>query len=196
MVILKKDIAGVGKTGDIVNLPMNKGEEFVREETALRITKKMVVLKKDVEGLGRAGDVIEVARGYARNFLIPRGFAVSASRNNIKEILDIALKAKKKSERELSGAKEIADKISSESFVIEARAGEEGKLFGSVTNTMIAGAIKEKTGIEIDRKKIHIEDQIRELGYHQAKAHFLHDVEAVIHIKVVPGEAGEETESD
>ncbi len=122
-----------------------------------------VILKEDLKNLGRMGDVVNVADGYATNYLIPRKLAVEASTKSMKEFehnkkIIVERAAKLKNEM-----KTFADSISSKTLTIKAKAGEEEKLFGSVTTMDIAEALKAE-GIDIDKKKIHLDEPIKRLG--------------------------------
>ena len=124
-----------------------------------------VLLIKDVYKLGRAGDIKKVASGYGRNYLIPQGLAVLATANALKEadhIRETAAQQRAILNKEMSG---IAEILSSTVLTFNAKAGETGKLYGSITSQMIVDGIKEKSGIEIDRRDIE-SDPIRSLGEH------------------------------
>ena len=123
-----------------------------------------VILQKPVEKLGDPGDVVEVAAGYARNYLVPHGLAVRAEKGALKHAENlkrahVSRQSKEKVEFEALASTLIASKVT-----IAARAGEEGKLFGSVTAADVAGAIAAQTGIEVDRKDVHLDEPIRSLG--------------------------------
>ena len=124
----------------------------------------IVILKKDVKGTGKAGDVIKVSPGYARNMLIPRGFAVEATEGNIKNLKKQKQIQKENEAIEKAKAEEVALKLSKGNIVIKTKAGEGGRLFGSITNKDIAEAIEEQLDIKIDRRKIILENPIKELG--------------------------------
>ncbi len=124
-----------------------------------------VLLIKDVYKLGRAGDIKKVASGYGRNYLIPQGLAVLATANALKEadhIRETAAQQRAILNKEMSG---IAEILSSTVLTFNAKAGETGKLYGSITSQMIVDGIKEKSGVEIDRRDIE-SDPIRSLGEH------------------------------
>lgn len=124
----------------------------------------IVILKKDVKGTGKAGDVIKVSPGYARNMLIPRGFAVEATEGNIRNLEKQKQIQKENEAIEKAKAEEVALKLSKGNIVIKTKAGEGGRLFGSITNKDIAEAIEEQLDIKIDRRKIILENPIKELG--------------------------------
>lgn len=126
-----------------------------------------VLLLKDVYKLGRAGDIKRVADGYGRNYLIPQGLAVLATQGALKQVESIrgaAEVARTQANQELSG---VADKLSALVLTFPAKAGDTGKLYGSITPNMIADAIKEKVGVEVTRRQLDIEP-IRVLGEHKA----------------------------
>lgn len=124
----------------------------------------IVILKKDVKGTGKSGDVIKVSPGYARNMLIPRGLAVEATEGNIRNLEKQKQIQKENEAIEKAKAEEIALKLSKGNIVIKTKAGEGGRLFGSITNKDISEAIEEQLGIKIDRRKIVLENPIKELG--------------------------------
>jgi large subunit ribosomal protein L9 len=122
-----------------------------------------IILMQDFESLGFEGDIVDVARGYARNYLIPKGIAVEATNAN-KKVLELRKEkiiAKRMKDKE--DAERAKEKISQITVTLKAKAGEEGKLYGSVTSRDIAQEL-EKQGIEVDRRKIIIEDAIRTMG--------------------------------
>ena len=125
-----------------------------------------IILRKDVEKLGEAGTLASVKNGYARNYLIPQGFAIAATPGELKLYEhNQAVKARKieRQEREL---KSFADKIAAVTLTFEARAGENGRLFGSVTSSDIAERLSAEVGEEIDRRKVVLADPIRSTGEH------------------------------
>ena len=124
----------------------------------------IVILKKDVKGTGKAGEVIKLSPGYARNMLIPRGLAVEATEGNIRNLEKQKQIQKENEAIEKAKAEEIALKLSKGNIVIKTKAGEGGRLFGSITNKDIAEAIEEQLDIKIDRRKIVLENPIKELG--------------------------------
>ncbi|MFR5263473.1 MAG: 50S ribosomal protein L9 [Christensenellales bacterium] len=124
----------------------------------------IVILKKDVKGTGKSGDVIKVSPGYARNMLIPRGLAVEATEGNIRNLEKQKQIQKENEAIEKAKAEEIALKLSKGNIVIKTKAGEGGRLFGSITNKDISEAIEKQLEIKIDRRKIVLENPIKELG--------------------------------
>lgn len=126
-----------------------------------------VVLKQDVDNLGSSGEVVRVRPGYARNFLVPRGFAVLATRGNLKQVEHERQIALKKVEKLRKEAEEVAEKLKKVVVMIAKEVGDEGRLFGSVTAADIADALKNK-GIEVDRKKLVMpEDHIKTVGTYE-----------------------------
>lgn len=147
-----------------------------------------VILQKPVEKLGDPGDVVDVAAGYARNYLVPRGLAVRAEKGALKHAENlkrthISRQSKEKIEFEALAATLLASKVT-----IAARAGEEGKLFGSVTAADVAEAIAAQTGIQVDRKDIHLDEPIRSLGSHDVRIHLFPEVEPVLTLEVAAEE--------
>ena len=122
------------------------------------------ILLKDVEDLGEAGDAVDVSPGYLRNFLVPRNLAQPATRGALEEAQRRREAAEKAAQEAEERAGETAALLAKTVLTIQHRAGEDGKLFGSVTNAEIAEAITEARGLRIDRKKIKLEDPIREVG--------------------------------
>ncbi len=142
------------------------------------------------------GDIVDVARGYARNYLIPRGLAVGVTRGSLKEIEEKRRILKAKAERLRQTLEEVAEKLKSERIVIKARCSASGKLFGSVTNRQLAQKIEETIGYEIDRHKILINERIRTVGTHRAHIKLHPDIEFDLEFEVegegfIPEESAE-----
>lgn len=147
-----------------------------------------VILAADVEKLGRKGDVVTVADGYGRNFLVPKGLAITASKGALKQAEQMR---RAREELEQKAKEEAAAKVATlgaTPVYISARAGEEGKLFGSVTNSDVARAIEEQLGEAIDRRHIRMDDSIRTLGSHQIEVHLHEDVNALVTVEVIAHE--------
>ena len=142
-----------------------------------------VVLREDVEKLGNKGDLLEVADGYARNYLVPRGLAMKATKGVIAQSEAMRRSRDAREGRDRDAAQAIAAQLGTRTIEVKARAGEGGKLFGSVTATDIADAILAQTGVEVDRRKVALEDPIRELGEIEVTVR-LH-AEVVVPVKVV-----------
>jgi large subunit ribosomal protein L9 len=143
-----------------------------------------VVLRADIRDLGKRGDVIDVADGYARNYLVPRGLAMKASKGSADQAAVMRRSRDIKDARERGAAEEIAKRLVPQVINLAARAGGEGKLFGSVTTTDVADAVLAQTGIELDRRKLHIDEPIREVGTHRVTVRLHTDVEFPVTVEV------------
>lgn len=143
-----------------------------------------VLLNQDIDRVGRMGEVVEVAGGYARNFLIPRGMAVGVTRGRMKEIEEQKKVLEVKAARQREQVEALAEKVRAKRIVIKARCSATGKLFGSITNRQVAQEIAEQTGEEVDRHKIIIDDRIRSVGTYKAIIKLHPDVELEIELEV------------
>lgn len=143
-----------------------------------------VILRKNYEGLGEIGKVVEVRDGYARNYLIPQKIAYPYAPGYLKMVENERKAYEAKLNREIRDAQTLADKIASTLITIEAQAGEEDKLFGSVTSQMIAEKLLEK-GIEIDRRKILLDEPIKALGTYKVQVRIHQQVMADLNVSVV-----------
>lgn len=128
-----------------------------------------VILLKSVNKLGLANTVVNVKPGYARNFLIPQGFALEASKRNLSMHQQKIAQQQEQAAKLLEEAKELAKKLASLSLKVAAKAGTSGKIFGSVTNVQVAQAIQETAGLEIERRNIDIVEEVKMLGHYTAK---------------------------
>ncbi|GFE56378.1 50S ribosomal protein L9 [Geobacter sp. AOG1] len=146
-----------------------------------------VILKENVENLGHIGDVVKVAPGYARNFLIPKGFALEATLKNTKALDHAKRQLEYKKNKVLEAAKLLAAKIEGLVLSIAHQAGEEGKLFGAVTNMELAELLKAQ-GIEIDRKKIVLAEPIKHTGEFSASVKLHPEVNASLKVTVTKAE--------
>jgi len=144
-----------------------------------------VILRKDVKGRGRTGDIVDVANGFARNFLIPQGYATLASIGAVDQAKSMQRARAIKLEKEKAGALELADKLNATSISISVNAGDEGKLFGSVTVADVAKAIAKESGIEIDRRDVSLSAQIKALGNFSASVELHPEVSADVAIEIV-----------
>jgi LSU ribosomal protein L9P len=124
-----------------------------------------VILLKDVKGTGKKGEVKNVADGYANNYLIKNGLAIEATPANLKQMEAKKRSEAKKKEEELKEAKKLKEKLESITIELSAKAGEGGRLFGSITSKQIAEHLQQSFGIHIDKRKIELEEAIRSLGY-------------------------------
>ena len=145
-----------------------------------------VLLREDVDNLGKKGDLVDVADGYARNYLIPRRMAIRAEKGALKQAESLkrghnARLSKQKVEFETLASKLIAQGA----LQISARAGDEGKLFGSVTAADIAAAVTAQSGVAVDRRDVHLEEPIRSIGTHEVRVKLFHEVEPVITVEVI-----------
>ncbi|HTW02863.1 MAG TPA: 50S ribosomal protein L9 [Streptosporangiaceae bacterium] len=143
-----------------------------------------LILTQEVSGLGAPGDVVEVAGGYGRNYLVPRGLAMRWSRGAEKQI-DLIKRARSAREiRGLDDAREAASKLASLQVRLQTRAGSGGRLFGSVSPSDIAAAVKAAGGPELDRRRIEIKNPIRTVGAHQVSVRLHPDVTATLDVEV------------
>jgi large subunit ribosomal protein L9 len=151
-----------------------------------------IILSEDVDKLGQKGDVIVVSDGYARNFLVPKGLAMIASKGALKqaEVMQRARAEKEAKARDEASAR--AEKLQAQPIYISARAGEDGRLFGSVTKSDVARGLADQLGEEIDRHSITLDDPIRTLGSHHVEVPLAAGVNATITVEVIAHAEGEE----
>ncbi len=145
-----------------------------------------VILTKPVETLGEKGDVVEVSDGYARNYLVPKKFAVKASDGALKQAESMRVARIETARKSLEEAKVLGDSLAGTRIVVAARAGDAGNLFGSIGAADIAQAIIKFTGVEIDRKIIQIDDPIKEIGLHEIVLKPHSDVQVSVTLDVIP----------
>lgn len=131
-----------------------------------------VILIQDVDNLGGVNELVTVKNGYARNFLIPKKFAVEASPSSLKQMEEKNKQIRKKEEKMLAEISKVTEVLKASPLHIVAKTGTSGKIFGSVTSLQIARAIKNQKGFEIDRRRINISDDIKELGTYKATIDF------------------------
>ncbi len=143
-----------------------------------------VILRKDTDKVGKRGDIVEVAEGYARNYLLPKGHAIKASDGAVAQAASMRRSRDLRDAKDREAAETIAKVLVSRTISIKSKAGSEGRLFGSVTASDVADAIKAQTSIDIDRRKLHL-DQIKTLGSHQVSVRLHSDVEFPVTIDVV-----------
>lgn len=153
-----------------------------------------VVLRQDVPKLGEAGTVQDVSGGYARNYLVPQGMAVYATEGELKMAAhNLAVKERKVARQE-EQLRSLAEKIEGQSLVFEARAGDGGRLFGSITASDIAERLQQKIGEEIDRRKVQLDEPIRTVGEHNVAVHLVGRLRPTVKV-TVNAEAGSGTEA-
>ena len=144
-----------------------------------------VILKADVRGKGKKGQMIEVAEGYARNFLLPKGLAVLATADAM-NTMRLQEKAKAKADAEAKAAAEaIAEKLQGCQVKIAAKGGSEGKLFGAVTSAAIADALKAQYDMDVDSKKLVIDEPIKSFGSYQVKAKLGFEISGIVNVLVI-----------
>ncbi len=142
-----------------------------------------VVLKQDVKGLGKKGELVNTSDGYARNFLFPKGLAVEANAQSLTELKNREQSAKYKVETEIAAAKKAAAELEGKTIVLTAKAGANGKLFGSVTSKEIAEKVKVQFGIETDKRKIVVED-IKQFGTYTFEIKLYQGISAKLFVRV------------
>ncbi len=151
-----------------------------------------VILQDDVKSLGKMGEVVNVSDGYARNYLIPKKLAVEANVKNVRSLEHEKKKLEDKAKKLRNEAQGLSDKLSSLTLTLPAKAGEEEKLFGSVTSKDIAEALKAQ-GLDIDRKRILLDEPIKRLGSYTVGVKVHQEVTAQVNVNIVPENEGEGT---
>ena len=145
-----------------------------------------IILQREVEKLGVPGDVVNVADGYARNFLVPRGLAIPASKGAVRHAQSLRRAHEDRVAKGRSEAEALAERISGSPIKVRAKAGEGGRLFGSVTAADLADELERQTGETIDRRMIHLEEPIRSVGVHEVRIHLHPEVNAPISVEIEP----------
>ena len=145
-----------------------------------------VVLRDDVENIGRKGDLIEVTDGFARNYLVPRGLAMKATKGVVQQAEAMRRNREARDARDREAAQALADQLSGRRIELRARAGEGGRLFGSVTSADVADAVRAHTGVELDRRKTQLAEPLKELGAVEVPVKLHSDVEVTLTVDVVP----------
>jgi large subunit ribosomal protein L9 len=146
-----------------------------------------IILHKPVETLGEAGEVVQVADGYARNYLFPRGLAGPATKGAVKHAERVRAQAAERKRKGQEEAETIASHLAKAPVRMTAQAGEDGKLFGSITGHHIAEQIEGQLGEKVDHRDIRLEEPIRSLGTHTVKVHLHPEVDASVTVDVVAG---------
>ena len=144
-----------------------------------------VILRADVDGVGKRGDICEVSNGYARNFLLPRGLAIKASDGAVNQAASMRRARDLRDAADRSAAEEVARALVARTITISAKAGAEGKLYGSVTSADVVAAVTEQAGVELDRRQLQLAEPIKALGSHQVPVKLHSDVQFPITVDVI-----------
>jgi large subunit ribosomal protein L9 len=145
-----------------------------------------VILKAEVRGLGRTGDIKDVADGYARNYLLPKGLAIEATGGELRQLAQERQTEKTKKDRAHQDAEELAKRLDEITIVFRLKAGEQGKTFGSVTAKEVADALTKEAKAEIEKTKIVLHEPLRSLGIHKVEVRLLSDVRANVTVAIEP----------
>lgn len=144
-----------------------------------------IILTQDVPGLGAPGDIVTVKDGYGRNYLVPRGFAITWSRGGEKQVVQIKRARKVREVRDLAHAQEIKSQLETMKILLPARAGETGRLFGSITTADVADAVKAAGGPVLDKRKVELKSAVKTLGKYTAKVQIHPQVTTTISFEVI-----------
>lgn len=153
------------------------------------MAKMKVLLVQDVQHLGRAGEIKDVSGGFGRNFLIPKGFAVMATSGQIKQAEQRLAAERKRADAARKDAEAVAARLQGKTITFTVKVGEQGRLYGSVTSADIAEQVAQQLKVEIDRRKIELDEPIKTVGTHDVSIRLVAGVEPVVHV-VVHGEGG------
>ena len=143
-----------------------------------------VILLQDVKSLGKKDAIVEVSDGYGRNYLIPKGLATEASKGNINDINNKKEAEKVRKAKEEANAKQIASEINGKTYVLKAKTGDSGKLFGAISNRDVAEVVSAQAGIELDKKKVELKEPIKNVGLYEVEAKIYTGVSAKFNVKV------------
>lgn len=143
-----------------------------------------VILLQEVRGKGGEGDVIDVAPGFANNYLFTQGIAIPATKGNLKQLEERKHNIAKREEKRIEAAEQLKSQLEGSKVKVDAQVGEEGQLFGSITAAMIADAIKEATGTEIDKRRIELNRPIKVAGIHDVSISLYRDIKVVVKVQV------------
>lgn len=143
-----------------------------------------IILIEDVKKLGKKGEIIEVNDGYARNYILPRKLGIEANNKNLNDLKLQKMKEEKDTQKLLDDARGLAEKIAAQTVIVKMKAGEGGKVFGSVSAKEIAEAAKEQCSLEIDKKKIQLQEPIRSFGHHEVGIRLHPQVMGKLRVKV------------
>lgn len=154
-----------------------------------------VVLLGEIKGKGGEGDVVDVAQGYAENYLFPKKLAVAATKGNLKQLEERRNNIEKREAVRIADANTLKESLEGKSVVVDAKVGDEGVLFGSVTSAMIADAVKAQLGVELDRKRIELGKPIKMAGSHEVAVSLYREIRATLTV-LVGVTADEEVEEE
>lgn len=154
-----------------------------------------VVLLGEIKGKGGEGDVVDVAQGYAENYLFPKKLAVAATKGNLKQLEERRNNIEKREAVRIADANTLKETLEGKSVVVDAKVGDEGVLFGSVTSAMIADAVKAQLGVELDRKRIELGKPIKMAGSHEVVVSLYREIRATLTV-LVGVTADEEVEEE
>ena len=155
-----------------------------------------VILLGEIKGKGGEGDVVDVAQGYAENYLFPKKLAVAATKGNLKQLEERRNNIEKREAVRIADANALKETLEGKSVVVDAKVGDEGVLFGSVTSAMIVDAIKDQLGVEVDRKRVELGKAIKVAGSHEVAVSLYREIRATVTVLVgvTAEEAAEEAE--
>ena len=143
-----------------------------------------VILLGELKGKGGEGDIVEVAQGFAENYLFPNRMALPATKGNIKQLEERRHNIAKREEKRIADAEALKAALDGKTVLIDAKVGDEGQLFGSVTNVMVADAVKAQLGVEVERKRIELNRAIKTSGLHSVKVSLYREIAAELHLQV------------
>ena len=143
-----------------------------------------IILQREVDKLGVPGDLVEVADGYARNFLVPRGMAIPATKGAVRHAESLGRAHGERVAKARKEAEALAERIGASPLKVKVKAGEGGRLFGSVTAADLAEELERQTGEKVDRRMIHLEEPIRSVGVHEVRIHLHPEVNAGISVEI------------
>ncbi len=144
-----------------------------------------VILREAVKGLGAAGAIVDVAPGYARNFLLPKGLVEEATEGNLARRAAERARVAARQKQDLDDARLVAERLKTQAVSVTAKAGESGRLFGSVTASDVAAAVGEQCGIEVDRRKVVLDEPLKTVGEHEVRLHLHPQVDVVMVVRVI-----------
>ena len=147
-----------------------------------------VILRADVPAVGRKGDVVDVAPGFARNHLVPKGLAIKASPGAVAQAAAMRRSRQLKDARDRESAEEIAARLNTATLRVPARAGPDGRLFGSVTTADVVTLVEAATSVQLDRRSVQLQEPIKSVGLHEVPVRLHAEVEVRLNVEVVTGE--------